>query len=68
MVSQILRRKEVLRKTGLSNTTLYARIASGSFPKGIPLGSPNIVGWLDTDVDQWIADRVREARGEPVAA
>lgn len=67
-MSQILRRKEVLRRTGLSNTTLYKRIAEGTFKPGIPLGSPNIVGWLDSDVDQWIADRVREARGEPKAA
>lgn len=59
---QVLRLRPVLAKTGLSKTTLYARIAEGQFPKPIPLGNAHIVGWLESEVDEWIAKQVRAAR------
>ena len=31
---------EVARRTGLGKATLYRKIAEGTFPKGVPLGSP----------------------------
>lgn len=48
---QILRLKAVLARTGVSKTTLYARIAAGRFPKPFPLGDSHSVGWLEKDVD-----------------
>lgn len=53
----ILRRHEVIRRTGLSNTTLYKRISDGEFPRSVSLGG-NIVGWLESEVNNWIASRV----------
>jgi prophage regulatory protein len=67
-VQEILRKKAVLARTGLSHTTLYARMAEGKFPRPVRLGSPHIVGWLAHEVDEWISEQVRASRGEPSRA
>lgn len=55
----ILRLPSVIDRTGLSRSTLYQRISSGTFPKQVSLGR-HAVGWIETEVDLWIADRVAE--------
>jgi prophage regulatory protein len=57
----ILRRKQVELRTGLSRSTIYQYIKDGVFPKPVPLG-PRAVGWLESDVSEWIAGRVKIAR------
>ncbi|TDU31193.1 CP4-57 regulatory protein AlpA [Panacagrimonas perspica] len=52
----ILRRKEVQARTGLCRSALYAAVAEGSFAKPIRLGSSRSVGWVNSDVSDWIAD------------
>lgn len=56
-----LRRKQVARRAGLSRSTIYQYIKDGVFPKAVPLG-PRAVGWLESDVSDWIAGRVKIAR------
>ena len=58
----ILRRKQVQARTGLARSTIYHYIQAGTFPRPIPLG-PRAVGWLESDVSNWIAERVQMARG-----
>jgi len=53
----ILRRKQVEARTGLSRSTIYHYIKAGTFPRPVPLG-PRAVGWLESDVSNWIAERV----------
>ena len=53
----ILRRKQVEARTGLSRSTIYARIKAGTFPAPVSLG-PRAVGWIDGDVERWICDRI----------
>ena len=62
MADMILRLPAVRSRTGLSRSTLYQRIADGSFPKPINLGE-RAVGWLASEVDGWVADRVEQSRG-----
>ncbi len=57
----ILRRPQVQQRTGLSRSTLYQYIKDGDFPKPVQLGL-RAVGWLESDITNWIATRVREAR------
>ena len=57
----ILRRRQVEQRTGLSRSTLYQYIKDGFFPKPVPLG-PRAVGWLESDVSDWITTRVKIAR------
>ena len=53
----ILRRKQVEARTGLSRSTLYARIKAGTFPAPVSLG-PRAVGWIESDVQRWVSDRI----------
>jgi prophage regulatory protein len=61
----ILRRKQVEVRTGLSRSTIYAMMRDGSFPAPVALGA-KAVGWLQSEVEQWIAERIRAYRsGNP---
>lgn len=53
----ILRSKQVIAKTSLSRSSLYALVGRGEFPKQIKL-SARSSGWLESEVDQWIEDRI----------
>ena len=57
----ILRRPQVQQRTGLSRSTWYQYIKDGEFPKSIALG-PRSVGWLESDISDWIAERVTISR------
>ena len=59
--ARILRLPEVKRRTGLSRTTIYVRIKAGAFPKHISLGARS-VGWLESEIEAWIAARVEDSR------
>lgn len=66
----ILRRKQVEARTGLSRSTIYAKLKpsanrpgdfDASFPKAVRLG-PMSVGWLEHEVEAWLAGRVQASR------
>ena len=59
---KFLRLPEVKQTTGLSKSTIYARIAEGTFPKQIPLG-PRLVVWVESDIQNWITEQISAARG-----
>lgn len=40
----------------MSKSSIYAKIAEGTFPKPIPL-SPKRVAWSFNDLQQWISER-----------
>ncbi len=69
-MANVLRCSEVIRRTGLSRTTIWRRERAGDFPRRLILG-PNAMGWIEDEVEQWIAARPRVAsnqlrdRGEP---
>ncbi len=55
MSDRILRLKAVLDKTGLSRSSLYRKIAEGSFPRQLKI-SVQSSGWRESAVDRWIED------------
>ena len=57
----ILRRKQVQERTGLSRSTIYLRVAQGTFPKAVSLGA-RAVGWLESEVEEWLNSRVELSR------
>jgi prophage regulatory protein len=65
MPSQIIRLPDVCQRVGLSRDWIYAAMARGEFPRQVKLG-PRLVGWLEVEVDAWIA--ARAAKREPKAA
>jgi prophage regulatory protein len=58
----ILRRKQVQARIGLSRSTIYLRVAEGTFPKPVSLGA-RAVGWLESDVDAWLRQQVELSQG-----
>jgi prophage regulatory protein len=46
----------IQKKTGLSRSTIYKLESLGEFPKKIKL-SPRTMGFLESEVDQWLADK-----------
>ena len=63
----ILRLPEVKARTGLSRSTIYLRIAEGKFPPPINLGERS-VGWVESEIDAWIATRIEASRAQPIRA
>lgn len=64
MAYEILRLPAVKARTGLSRSTIYQRVSDSTFPGQISLG-PRTVGWLESDVQQWLEQRVAASRGTP---
>lgn len=54
---KIIRLKTVLDRTGLSRSTLYRKIAEGTFPPQVRI-SIHGAGWHESAVSGWIADPV----------
>lgn len=45
----------------LSRSTIYLRISKDEFPSPISLGG-RAVGWLELDVNAWLAEKVEASR------
>lgn len=54
---RIVRLTTVLARTGLSRSTIYRKIAEGTFPVQLRI-SINGAGWRESDIDRWIEDPV----------
>jgi len=50
---RILRIATVLARTGLTRSTLYRKMAGGSFPRSIAI-SARCVGWRESAVRRWM--------------
>ena len=61
---RVLRLREVKARTGQATSTIYAAMASGKFPRPIPLGE-RAVGWLEAEIDSWIEGCLRKRDGVP---
>ena len=61
MAQQILKLTEVKNTTGLSGSTVYRLISQGDFPKQIKL-SERSSGWLESEIEQWIDERIAASR------
>lgn len=70
MGKRFYRKQEVLQRTGLAPSTVYALIARKEFPRSIPLtnttrnGRAAAVAWDADEVDAWVEARIAAARGE----
>ena len=60
-VTTLLRMRQVRLRTGLSRSTIYLKMKNGDFPTQVSLG-PRAVGWLEAEIDRWIASRVDLSR------
>lgn len=61
MATTILRLPTVQARTGLSRSTIYQRIAVGTFPRAVSIGA-RAVGWLESEIEDWLAKQVEQSR------
>ena len=61
-MAKILRLPKVKEATGLSRSSIYSLMQQKLFPMNIAL-SPRTVGWLESDIMDWIGSRVRKNNG-----
>jgi len=66
----ILRRKQVEARTGLSRSSIYARLRQNpkrpgdydpTFPKPVSVGA-KAVGWIEAEIDAWLTAQVEKSR------
>jgi prophage regulatory protein len=66
----ILRRKQVEARTGLSRSSIYARLRHNpkrpgdydpTFPKPVSVGA-KAVGWIEAEIDVWLTAQVEKSR------
>lgn len=61
---RIIRLKTVLDRTGLSRSTIYRKIAEGTFPSQVKM-SVRGAGWYESAINRWIDDPVHYREEEP---
>ena len=54
---RIIRLKTVLSRTGLSRSTIYRKIAAGTFPAQLQI-STNGTGWHESDINRWVENPI----------
>ena len=54
----VIRQRETIQRTGLSRTTIWRLERAGLFPLRRRIGR-QAVGWLASDIDEWLATRPR---------
>lgn len=59
---RVLRLPAVIRRVGLSRSTIYNRQRDGSFPHAVKLG-PRAVGYIEQEIDQWIGNACQRREG-----
>jgi len=52
---RIIRLRTVLERTGLSRSSVYRKIAEGTFPAQLKIGVHG-AGWHESAINRWIAD------------
>lgn len=61
--NRIIRLPEAMYLTGLGRSSIYARMAEGSFPRSVSLGA-RAIGWKLSAITDWIDARVAASRKE----
>ena len=60
---RILRFPEVSQATGLSRSTIYRLVRSGTFPQSVAL-TARTIGWRIDEVEAWIAARAATSKNQ----
>jgi len=67
--TRLIRLNEVLSRTGYGRTSIYRKMAEGTFPKCLKLSGPlkdpskfdsRAIAWIEEEVEKWVEDRIEE--------
>ncbi|PIZ03486.1 MAG: AlpA family transcriptional regulator [Gammaproteobacteria bacterium CG_4_10_14_0_8_um_filter_38_16] len=67
MSQTILRLPTVKSRTGLSRSSIYLKISQNAFPHQIKIGERQ-AGWIESEIDSWIEQRINESRTNGVTS
>jgi prophage regulatory protein len=59
--SALIRLRQVMARTGMSRSTIYAYIKDDRFPTPVAI-SERCVAWVEADIDRWIDERIASSR------
>lgn len=62
MATSILKLPAVQSRTQLSRSTIYLKISQDAFPKPIRLGEGRAVGWIESEIQDWIEQQIAISR------
>jgi len=54
IITKFLRLPEVQIRTGKSRSSIYQCIKAGSFPKQVKIGGPRAVGWIESEIEDYL--------------
>jgi prophage regulatory protein len=57
--TRLIRLDEVKRRTGFQKSSIYNRVAEGTFPRPVNLGA-RAVAWVEDEIQEWIDSRISE--------
>jgi len=57
-IDPLLRRPDVLRVTGLSQSAMYRLLRAGEFPRAVQI-TESTTGWRQSEIISWIDQRPR---------
>ncbi len=60
--TRFLRLPEVQSRTGKSRSSIYAGIAARTFPKQIKIGGPRAVGWIESEIEDYLQACIEASR------
>lgn len=61
----IIKLPKVCEITGLSKSSIYDKMKEGTFPQSVQISSRS-VGWLLSEINEFIQERVAESRKEAI--
>lgn len=64
---RLISRREVQAKTSYSASHIYAKMAKGEFPVPVRI-SERRIAWLESEIDQWIAELIASRNASDVEA
>lgn len=57
--NRIIRKPELFKMIGVSDTTIWRWEKTGLFPQRVALG-PNSAGWLESEIETWFEKKAAE--------
>jgi prophage regulatory protein len=60
--AKFLRLPSVLARVPYSRPSLYRLVREGKFPRPIRLGGGKAVAWLESDIDDFMTERIQASR------
>lgn len=64
--TRLILRREAERRTGLPSSTLRQKVREGTFPQPVRL-TPRLIAFVESEVDEWISERIASRRRRKAA-